>query len=697
MPDVKYEISENDKKKFINPYNFVSINLKNTERENIISKSGEKLTGVLKCRIIPKTPIAIPDTYIEENEHKTYDFFHYDGKPIIPGSTLRGAIRSVYETLSDSCFSTTKEKTVITNRTKQAFKAGVLLKEDGEWKLYPAVRYIIKMRDQTYRRFNSGPRFSMTRNELIKIGYGKKVNIQPVKNGDTEYKRGRFPVGKYVENLKPFSEENKSGWLTGYLYIGEIFSRKHFESVFYINDNTKPLDIPDSNMKYAFDKLKEVYKIYNENVKKEAQRSDTKKEITYVYKGYEDAEKNGAIPVWYQFEGKDVKLSLACIGRYSYNKNMGAAIGNKAPCKKRNNVCKACALFGMASDESIGSRVRISDAEIISESGFFEEKPAILKELASPKISYLPFYTKKPGDTKNWSYDNTEIRGRKYYWHSINFIQDTEKTNRNSTMQLLKPCIENSFTFNIFYDEITEEQLNELIWTLTLGENKEDSTLCYKIGHGKPIGLGSAKIIIDKNIVRNIKNGYSVDEKTIPENLEKSPFDKNLVSQVLKIMDMKTTEKKNVSYPYVFASEGTNVPENDKTSLASLKWFSENYKLGGSPTKMLPDILSADKILLNPYEMSYSNNTAINYRHQEYNNRISQNINIINSFDKDIVSTAFVTHIDKNKDVYIKLENGTEGMLNNRKKYDNIKVNDKISVKFFKEVQKGKKIYNIIK
>lgn len=618
MPNAKYEISKNDKKKFINPYNFVSINLKNTKRENIISKSGEKLTGVLKCRIIPKTPLAIPDTYIEENEHKTYDFFHYNnGKPIIPGSTLRGSIRSVYETLSDSCFSTSREKILLTNRTKKPFKPGVLLKENKEWKLYPAIRYIIKMSD--YKNMpKKGPKFSKTRKELIDIGYGTKVKITSKIENNKKY------VTNIIKSLD--SDKFSENWIEGYLYIGELFEKKHFESVFYINDNTGPLDIPDSNIKCAFDKLKEVYKIYNENVKKEAQKSSTKKEITYVYKGYEDAEKNGAIPVWYQSKGKDVKLSLACIGRYSYNKNMGAAIGNKAPCKKRNNVCKACALFGMASDESIGSRVRISDAEIISESGFFEEKPAILKELASPKISYLPFYTKKPGDTKNWSYDNTEIRGRKYYWHSINFIQDTEKTNRNSTMQLLKPCIENSFTFNIFYDEITEEQLNELIWTLTLGENKEDSTLCYKIGHGKPIGLGSAKIIIDKNIVRNIKNGYSVDEKTIPENLEKSPFDKNLVSQVLKIMDMKTTEKRNVSYPYVFASEGINVLENDKTSLASLKWFSENYKLGGRPAQMLPDILLADEILLNPYEMSYNNGAATKQKYQKYNDnkKISQ-------------------------------------------------------------------------
>ena len=49
---------------------------------------------------------------------------------------------------------------------------------------------------------------------------------------------------------------------------------------------------------------------------------------------------------------------------------------------------------------------------------------------------------------------------------------------------------------------------------LTLGENSESGTKWYKIGHGKPIGLGSVKIVIDKAQDRSFgEDGYSFQEK----------------------------------------------------------------------------------------------------------------------------------------------------------------------------------------
>ena len=52
-----------------------------------------------------------------------------------------------------------------------------------------------------------------------------------------------------------------------------------------------------------------------------------------------------------------------------------------------------------------------------------------------------------------------------------------------------------------------------LVFSLDFGENSEDSALCHKIGHGKPVGLGSAKIVADKVVVRDISDGkYTVQD-----------------------------------------------------------------------------------------------------------------------------------------------------------------------------------------
>lgn len=92
---------------FINPYNFVPVDLRNTGRANAAERSEELLTGYFQCQVRCRTPLAIPDVEHREDlgrQHYKYPFFSLDGSPVIPGSAVRGVIRSVYETITDSCF-----------------------------------------------------------------------------------------------------------------------------------------------------------------------------------------------------------------------------------------------------------------------------------------------------------------------------------------------------------------------------------------------------------------------------------------------------------------------------------------------------------------------------------------------------------------------------------------------------------------
>ena len=132
---------------FVNPYNFVSIDRKKIKQENIEEtyKDKEELhTGYLDCVLVAKTPLAIPD--LPEGEESggesKHDFFSINGNdqknPMIPGSSLRGMIRSVYETITESCLSTMKPDTHLFSRAgaEQHYKPGILKEKDGEWKLY---------------------------------------------------------------------------------------------------------------------------------------------------------------------------------------------------------------------------------------------------------------------------------------------------------------------------------------------------------------------------------------------------------------------------------------------------------------------------------------------------------------------------------------------------------------------------------
>lgn len=565
MARAKYIWSGNEK--FINPYNFVSVPLHGNKNKQT-HDSGEKLhTGVLHCSLITKTPIAVPDiseSSSKSNGHMRYDFFHYEkGFPVIPGSTLHGSVRSMYEALSDSCFSTARADSVITTRGMGTFRPGVLKKRaDGKWELYRAERYLIEV----YLKNNEEKSDLNRRRLLDEYGFGTKIFFK-----SRDGKNGR----KYVvwESLSKEGQKTSQGCKEGYLYVGERIAEKRFESAFVISDNKAVAIVQDKEIQGLLQTI-DVY-----------QDETVNKNLNKNHEGYTHATqafKRGIVPIWFKQNGKRTYLSMACIGRTAYQKNMGELLDKRAACTTED-LCKACSLFGMASENyKSGSKVRITDAKVLNRT---ETERVTLRELSSPHSSYLPFYATKNEDSKNWSYDtNANIRGRKFYWHSTSEYYDINKdarvsdeekeTKRNATMDLVKSGV--VFEFKVYYDRITEEQLNELMWTLTLGENNEESSYCYKIGHGKPIGLGSVKICVNRREERIFgADGYQVVDAELGD-MSQNPFAGSpTVRQVLDITNMETVEGERVEYPRVIPVNG--VRPNDK---AAHQWFGKNYMLG---------------------------------------------------------------------------------------------------------------------
>lgn len=507
---------------------------------------------------------------------------------------------------------------VITSRGKDPFFPGVLLRsrEDAnKWVLHEAERFIFAVQGPGYRRFQDEGCLSVTLNELRQYSYGQEVSFS---HGQAGHARSGTYVTEFSSDTGKYNEK-------GYLFIGEKFSRKHFESIFQIKKTGRQYDIGEDSR--SFQNLIEIHRVYNnEKVNKNLKNGEP------FYGGFEAARTKGAIPVWYRaIKKRDgefyLSLSFASIGRQAYEHTMGNLIQEKFPCRKRNAVCRACALFGMAGEESLGSHIRITDAvlakpkDCFAEDEFAEKGLHTLKELASPKISYLPFYTDQPG-MEGWSYDKEGmmLRGRKYYWHNqkegawkAERTKDGEpiRTERNATMQLVRD--NTSFSFHVYYDRITKTQLDELIWTLTLGENKKDSNLCYKIGHGKPIGLGSAKIRIDRKRERSfdLETGYMLREEKYADKPTDIPVPQNFlcVKELRKIMDLNATAGKQVSYPFI-DTKGVQVKkENDA---ASHKWFNQNYQLGNRKGARQPwkGIFDACREPFFAYRLTYENDNA---------------------------------------------------------------------------------------
>ena len=131
---------------FINPYNFVRLG-EGVERKSS-DEYGGNLTGKIHCVLETKTPLAIPDSenvIVGKDEHKTYSFYRVDGKPIIPGSQIRGVIRSAYETLSNSCLSVNNVN-ILSSRSSAIRKPGIIQFYEGKYRLFDA--YVKKYRNE---------------------------------------------------------------------------------------------------------------------------------------------------------------------------------------------------------------------------------------------------------------------------------------------------------------------------------------------------------------------------------------------------------------------------------------------------------------------------------------------------------------------------------------------------------------------
>ncbi len=588
MEKLTYNLSK--KHFFVNPYNFVPVNLEKTVRSDATKVEEPSMTGYLVCGITCRTPLAIPDV-ASKSETEKRDHFHYpfigaaQGMLRIPGSSIRGVVRSVYETITDSCFGTIKKDTIVTTRSKGALEPGLLIQEDGEWMLYKAIRHRLPLGECAH---------------LTVEDSGERVDFQ------------------MRDSSRDIVAIVKTGTGTaGYLCIGEQAPKRKYHGIFEKQtreDQCPVLEAAD------FEKLESTLQVYrNSKINK------LYPEKHNGYPAYDKAKNNGVIPVYYQIQKGRLYLSFAALGRKAFYRTLNERVGEKAhqKCDSRNNLCPACALFGTLEGEGLGSRVRFTDAYCND----FEEsrlkKNVTFAELASPRPSYVPFYLRKLQPDANYQegYDSDalQIRGRKFYWHHVPDMGTTvRKSHRNGSFDVFLQkdgaAAMPDFTFTIYFDAISEEQLKWLASAVHLYENDRNGMRCHKLGHGKPLGYGSVKMTVERCVVRSfdLENGWNEFEKPIEELCDSHchQCDEGTLKALIAICSFDMVARSNdlrVEYPGI-ATEGVDPAELRKlkeNDTAGHQWFTRNYPIGAKrPAQDFPEIVEdAENLKLAKYQL----------------------------------------------------------------------------------------------
>lgn len=463
-------------KEFVNPYNFISNGNQECKRINILDeiKSRENnLTGYIDFNITTKTPLFIPNTNKKpidiiddknkniEDEHEILEFFTYSdckegnclkNEPVIPGSSIRGMVRNIYETLTNSCMSVIDGDSILYKRTADTYLPG-LLKYDRNSKN-------IKLYKANVCKFDKKDFSEVKLYDTCKVEFDKKFKKDKY-NKITKIEAINIRV--LEKNEKVNQDKNE-----GYILIGEQGPKmgkktKHNSFVFSLS-NKEENSFVYKEAEKSLQKCLDTYASKKVNKNLNTGHGGYRK-YKEEFEKFKNGKGNDYFPVYYSTiikndNEKIYYLSPACITKEVYNNTINDLIkehGRYDQCIDIKNICHACALFGMVGEGKVddeeyegylqawSSKLRFEDGKIpninMGNIKSYYDRKVTLQELSNPKISSTEFYLKKPTENAHfWTYDYycenkkikyyvPEILGRKFYWHNMkpNIYQNVKK------------------------------------------------------------------------------------------------------------------------------------------------------------------------------------------------------------------------------------------------------------------------------
>ncbi|MEM2146239.1 MAG: RAMP superfamily CRISPR-associated protein, partial [Candidatus Jordarchaeaceae archaeon] len=402
--------------RFLNPYNFVRYLLQGeedgTSETKLLGRCAPPphdrylgLTGRIECELEAITPIFVSDSefvdYDTRRDHKSYRFFRVKNEQgneyfAIPSTSLRGMLRSVFEAVTNSCFS--------------VFEGGVLGKRE---------------KPEDYDRelpLSAGLIIELPKSEN-KPGRVKKMKDYKLPHDTFPQYRNKYSLNKkkvlvkitdfYVSDIKEYTEEEKvsEGYIEGFLKTSDQGipgkTRKRNEYVFVYEDPPKYFEFP-------YEKYQN-YVIANRNNRHEHTKNPKVGDT-----------------IWFRPEGNQIReFGYAQIYRKPFGKSIGDLLPEKFhQCTDYYNLCPACRVFGWVHQKppeelekkvAYAGRIKISHAKIIENKGKLDPFPLAI--LSTPKPTTTYFYLFKNGENRRPDLhvtDDTpgaELRGRKFYRH----------------------------------------------------------------------------------------------------------------------------------------------------------------------------------------------------------------------------------------------------------------------------------------
>lgn len=515
------------------PYNFVPspTNSLPSECPPCAGKFHEdRYTGWFEITAESLTPIYTRATKKsgETDNNPSSDFFHYpDGRLALPGSSIRGMIRSLFEIITQSQMEFVSKRRLFfrsfadsrgnlrrlySDRFKKERLRGGVIERNADGKLC--------LRVATKTSTNKG--FVLISAQHLDAKWGAR----------NKQKRNHFP--EFKENIQvsitdrhhrvlevPIAEEVPKGE-EGFLIVPGVdvpgrngVQRTWFQVILQPDAEYTDFEIPDDVWEdyLAWGSLAHGKRFEKGKDNNAPRRLDVGKPAFALVEN----DKVTAI-------GANMMMHLR------YNNSINQIVEKDGKLDAATQLDMAQSVFGRVTEKKTGgeldqvrSRVFFEDWLCIRENpeGFYKvgepetlcdpmspEKSVIL---SSPKPTSFQIYLEHqdPTNLQNWDGKDVRIAGRKMYWHRSAQAASAE-LNLNSKLQdnmavTLKPLrVGLKFCGRVRFENLSKEELGALYASLEL-----PSGMAHKFGMAKNLGLGSLRLEITAKHLLDMKKRFS--------------------------------------------------------------------------------------------------------------------------------------------------------------------------------------------
>jgi CRISPR-associated protein (TIGR03986 family) len=494
------------------PYNFVPLS------DRVVSPHWAKYvsndipfkdseSGVLDLTIKAESPIyvrnGVPKDASDEDKKA---FNNIDSHYFIPGSSIKGMLRSVMEIMT---FGRISNKVNDYRYSVRDFQNNDIYPK-SDLATESLCGWLFKINEEYYVEDCGKPgRIShktldtlCSQNAKISEYYKKAESITP-KTKSAKSKYELFPFKKYGYKFKldftdvnrPIYKIDEEGEAAGTIVfsgqasvrkepIDEKASGKHLEFIFF-DSNNEPILL-------SYKVLQNFFFAYFDHDRNQ-QNDDWKWRKPQLETGKK-------IPVFFRknLDGTIKDIGLTLLYKIIYEYSIKDSINH---CQKNADAFDmAETIFGYSENKySLKGRVHIGHAFVKNAVIPLPEKTEVL---ASPKASYYPNYVEQKntngvvtGEYLTYMNSTCKIRGWKRYpiRNSNEPINNNNGTdNISSKFKPLPPGTE--FTLQIYFHNLRKEELGALVSSITFHNT---AGLYHSIGSAKPLGYGKTSIAIN--------------------------------------------------------------------------------------------------------------------------------------------------------------------------------------------------------